>query len=205
MTSQKFSSATCLLLVFTWWSPPPAVAATVEGMRFAERVQPDPAIELRLCSAELLRYKRIFRGYVAALYLEDCGLRAKPLADVPRRLELAYFWAIPGSAFGPAAEEVLERNLDADQLARIREPLRRFHAAFRDVEPGDRYALAYLPGRGIELLLNDTRLVLETDTEFARAYFGIWLGADPLDSGLRDRLLRAPSLTPPLDSAAGNG
>ena len=91
------------VLVTALFVPAAAGAAKVHGVRFEERVTTGSGASLDLCAAELLRYKRIFRGYVAALYLEDCERRAEALADVPRRLELSYFWSIPGSMFGTAA------------------------------------------------------------------------------------------------------
>ena len=57
------------------------------------------------------------------------------------------------------------------------------------MEPGDRYALTYLPGEGTELAKNGVRLALVPGEEFAEAYFGIWLGEAPLDRNLRDQLL----------------
>jgi hypothetical protein len=182
------------VLMLALLSPLAAGAAEVHGVRFQQNLTVESETSLDLCAAELLRYKRIFRGYVAALYLEDCALRATPLADVPRRLELSYFWSISGSMFGSAAENVLERSLTPAELAVLRERLEALHAAYRDVEPGDRYALTYVPGTGTELSFNGAPLVTVPGADFARAYFAIWLGEDPLDSGLRDRLLGAPAL-----------
>lgn len=54
---------------------------------------------------------------------------------------------------------------------------------------GDRGTLTYLPGRGTELTLNGRPLALIEGADFARAYFDIWLGPDPIDAGLRDALL----------------
>jgi hypothetical protein len=177
------------LLTLLALAPVHADAATVQGVRFEDRVVLGEDASLDLCAAELLRYKRIFRGYVAALYLEDCGRRDAVLADAPRRLELSYFWSIPGSLFGSAAEEVLARNLSPAELAALRDRLEALHAKYRDVDPGDRYALTYRPGVGTELSWNGNPLVTVPGEDFARAYFAIWLGDEPLDADLRDRLL----------------
>ncbi len=58
------------------------------------------------------------------------------------------------------------------------------------MKPGDRYSLTYLPGEGTELAKNGVPLALVPGEDFARAYFGIWLGEDPLDRDLRDQLLK---------------
>jgi chalcone isomerase-like protein len=59
------------------------------------------------------------------------------------------------------------------------------------VSPGDRYALTYVPDVGTELRLNEESLATIPGEDFAEAYFGIWLGDQPLDEGLRDKLLGA--------------
>ncbi|MEM8963704.1 MAG: chalcone isomerase family protein [Acidobacteriota bacterium] len=182
----------------------PLSAETIEseGVAFAKQTEPRPGTSLQLCSAELLRYKVVFRGYVAALYLEDCSLRDDPLADIPKRLELSYFWDIPGEKFGPAGRDILAKNVSKTELATLTERLDTFDNAYRDIEKGDRYTLTYLPGVGTELAHNGESLVTVPGADFGRAYFSIWLGDDPLDQRLCDRLLESPALTPPVTRVA---
>ena len=70
-----------------------------------------------------------------------------------------------------------------------RPSLDRINALYRDVKPGDRYSLTYLPGRGTELALNGEPLGLIAGSDFASAYFSIWLGPKPLDAALKAQLL----------------
>ncbi len=164
-------------------------AATIEKVEFDERVAAGERV-LSLHSVGLLRYRLLFKGYVAALYLEDGTAPADVLEDVPKRLELEYFWSIPGEKFGPVAESALERSLDAQSLERLRPRIEALHEKYQDVKPGDRYAITYSPGEGTELAKNGVRLALIPGEDFARAYFGIWLGENPLDRKLRDKLLK---------------
>ena len=76
------------------------------------------------------------------------------------------------------------------ELERLRGRLERLNAAYRDVKPGDRYALTYLPGRGTELSLNGSPLTVIEGADFAAAYFGIWLGRRPIDEKLKRELLK---------------
>lgn len=161
----------------------------VEGVPFSETYR-DARVSLRLHNAALLRYKVIFRAYVAGLYLPEGADPASVLGEVPKRLEIQYFWAIPADDIGKAGEEVLARNVDAATLSSLRARLERIRAAYRDVKPGDRYALTYRPGSGTELSFNGTPLLLIEGDDFAAAYFSIWLGKQPLDQGLKDNLLR---------------
>ncbi len=161
----------------------------VEGVSFDETYR-DARVSLRLHNAALLRYRVVFRAYVAGLYLPEGADPASVLGEIPKRLEIQYFWAIPAGDIGKAGEEVLSRNVDAATLSSLRSRLDRIRAAYRDVKPGDRYALTYLPGSGTELSFNGTPLVRIEGDDFAAAYFSIWLGKRPLDQGLKDNLLK---------------
>jgi len=181
-----------LALAFALLGSLPAAALEVEGVAFAERVTTgDGGAELRLHGAGLLRYRLVFRAYVAALYLpEDVAASAALASDVPRRLEISYFWAIDGEDFGRAADELLARQLDPAELLALRERIDLLHSAYRPVRPGERYSLTYTPGLGTELALDGEPLALIPGADFASAYFGIWLGErEPLDADLRTRLL----------------
>jgi Chalcone isomerase-like len=68
-----------------------ASAATIEDVTFAERVDAG-GTELALSGLGLLRYRVVFKAYVAALYLEPGSDPERVLEDVPKRLEIEYFW-----------------------------------------------------------------------------------------------------------------
>lgn len=178
------------LLLAALLAAPGAAAATTEvaGERFADRIGADEA-GLDLCSAHLFRWKRIVKAYVAALYLRDCSVLPERPQEMPQRLELAYQRGFSAPQFAEAADTVLERSFPPRVLDPLRERIARLHAAYRAVETGDRYALTWRPGVGTELALNGEPLVVVPGADFAAAYFAIWLGADPADKGLRDRLL----------------
>lgn len=163
-------------------------ALTVQNVSFAERVRAGDST-LVLHNAALLRYLKVIKAYVAAVYLPEGVLPESVLADVPKRLEISYLVAIKGPDFGRGAEPVLRRNLTAEQLVRLRSRIDRLNAIYRDVQPGDRYALTYLPGRGTELSLNGKPLTVIEGADFAEAYFGIWLGRKPIDEKLKRDLL----------------
>jgi len=177
-----------MILLLIASAPRSGSAAEIEGVQFAERYQRDD-VTLALHCVGLLRYKVLFKGYVAGLYL-DAGVAAEEaLADVPKRLELSYFWAIKGSDFGKAGDEILARNVDPDTLARLRPRLEQMNALYETVKPGDRYALTYVPGIGTELALNGRSKGIIPGADFAAAYFRIWLGDQSIDTALRDQLL----------------
>jgi hypothetical protein len=166
----------------------PSAAAELEGVRFADQYR-SGNVAMRLGCVGLLRYKLIIKAYVAALYLGEGSASGDVFADVPKRLELSYFWGIRSSDFGKAGDEILARNVDARTFEALRPRLDRMNALYRDVKPGDRYSLTYVPGVGTELALNGSPLGVIDGADFGAAYFRIWLGDQPIDLKLRDQLL----------------
>ncbi len=169
-----------------------ARAAEIEGVRFIDQLSVG-ASELRLHGTGLLRYRVFIKGYVAALYLgESFAGEATPrsvLADVPRRLEIEYFWAIPADKFADATVEGISRGTGPAAFERLRRSIDRINQLYEDVEAGDRYALTYVPGIGTELALNGRRLGVVEGADFSAALFAIWIGDEPLDESLRRQLL----------------
>lgn len=166
---------------------PPALAGEIEGVVFTDTYRAANT-ELKLDCLGLLRYRVFFKAYVAGLYLPDGVAPGRALEDVPKRLELSYFWNIVGAEFGKSADGILRRNVDGAAIAAVRSRLDLLHSWYVDVQPGDRYALTYVPGTGTELALNDRPLGTIEGADFAAAYFSIWLGPRPIDESLKDQL-----------------
>lgn len=181
-----------LLLVLALAPAPAPAAVEVEGVRFADTVVVgDERLDLR--GASLLRWRIVVKAYAAALYLPPDAASSDVLADVPRRLEIEYFWPVAAEDFGRAADALLAERLAPDRLASLRSRLDELHASYEPVEPGDRYTLTYRPGRGTELARNGRALASIPGADFAEAYFGLWLGPEPIDARLREALLGGPS------------
>ncbi|MBV5319164.1 MAG: chalcone isomerase family protein, partial [Desulfobulbaceae bacterium] len=98
-----------LLFTLLVVQPINAAALTVEDIAFEESVSIDNK-QIPIRGAALLRWLKIFKVYVAALYLPENGSPNDVLADIPKRLEISYLVSIPGPDFGKGAEAILERN-----------------------------------------------------------------------------------------------
>lgn len=177
-----------LLAALIAFAPAARASVQVEGVRFPGLVEAGDA-GLRLHGGALLKWF-LFKVYVAALYLPEGVPAERALEDVPKRLEFTYLVDIAGKDFGPAGEKILRQNVPEEEMESLRGRLDRIGAAYRDIDPGDRYALTYLPGRGTELSMNGEPLAFIEGADFARAYFSIWLGERPLDRGFKRDLLR---------------
>lgn len=163
-------------------------AAQIEGVRFEPSVTVGSRT-LDLNGYGLLRYKVLLKAYVAALYLERETKPADVLGDVPKRLEIEYFWGISAADFASATNDRIAANVSPTELAAIRPAIDRLNSLYRDVQPGDRYALTYLPEVGTTLSLNGVSLGTVSERNLGRAVFSIWLGNAPLDTDLKTALL----------------
>ena len=118
-----------------------AAALTAEEVTFPDTISIENK-QIPLGSAALLRWLSIFKVNVAALYLPEMETPQNVLAeDIPKRLEISYLVSIDGPDFGKGAEAILGRNISADDLARLRTHIDKLNAVYRNVKPGDRYAL----------------------------------------------------------------
>ena len=179
---------TTLILILTASAAPVGAAAVIEGIAFQETYRAG-ATELQLKGTGLLRYMIFIKAYVGAFYMLPGETPQNALGATPRRLELEYFHAIAAADFAEATTQKINDNVSPESMALLEGRLETFNAMYRDVRPGDRYALTYLPGRGTELSLNGQSLGRIPGDDFATAVFAIWLGQSPIDKTFRDHLL----------------
>ncbi len=71
----------------------------------------------------------------------------------------------------------------------MRSGIRRLNGWVTDVDEGDRMMFTYIPGTGLQVVVNGRRKGTIEGDDFARAFFNIWLGSNPPNSGLKRGLL----------------
>ena len=163
-------------------------AVEIEGVTFENSYRANDTL-LQLRGYGLLRYLVFIKAYVGAFYMLPQEDAARALGPTPRRLELSYLHAISAVDIAEATRKKIAENVTPQTLEAIAERLERFNGLYRDVQPGDRYALTYLPGKGTALSLNGALLGRIQGEDFAAAVFAIWLGPAPIDEGFRETLL----------------
>jgi len=184
------SAALVAVIVFSILSGVSAApqAATLEGVTFSREVRAgESTLALRGCG--LLRYMVFIKAYVAAFYLPESIRSEDALGDIPKHLEIEYFHGITAQDFAKATSSSISRNVSLMTFQRLKPKIDEFNALYRDVKPGDRYALTYIPGRGTTLSWNGQPLGTVAGEDFAVGLFDIWLGPNPLDSDLKRLLL----------------
>ena len=58
-----------------------------------------------------------------------------------------------------------------------------------EIAKGDYYDIVYSPGEGVEVHKNGNLKAKISDPEFKQALWGIWLGNDPVDKNLKEKML----------------
>jgi len=160
----------------------------VEGVVFETSIA-RKGVYLDLVGAGLLRYRVVFKAYVASLYLERGAPASRVFMDIPKRIEIEYFHAISAQGFIKATRAGIEANVSPSVRERLSSRIDALDRTYRDVQPSDRYAFTYFPGHGSELTLNNEVIGVFEGLDFANAIFSIWIGANPLDRGLKRSLL----------------
>ena len=162
-------------------------AAKIDGAFFNESLTVNNTT-LKLTGTGLLRYWG-FKAYVGAFYLEEGVSIDEALSDRAKRIELQYKRSIKGKDFGPATDKSIAKNIDPATVRRLRPRIDYHNSLYEDVQPGDRYALTYIPGRGTELALNGVPKGMIEGADFAAAVFSIWLGPKPLNQSFKKQIL----------------
>lgn len=170
-----------------------AFALEVEGVKLEDKVQVEKS-ELQLNGAGL-RSIFFIRIYVAALYLESKKTTTESvLADKgAKRVELHVVVGEVGRArFMKAFREVIEKNQDETQLARLQGRMDAFEKMFdsvKTVNRGDIIMLDWLPGAATRISYNGRELGRVEGEDFYQALLSIWIGEHPVMDSLKKEML----------------
>lgn len=139
-----------------------------------------------------INYLGIFKVYDAELYTEPQLQSSAVLSkDSSRCLILRYDLDLSADDIIKGANTVLKRQNSQEVLDKTSIYINALHDSYTNVQSGDSYTLCYDAASSItRLLFNDEEVVSINSAEFARIYFGIWLGSkEPISDSLRDNLL----------------
>ncbi|RZU00650.1 chalcone isomerase family protein [Rivibacter subsaxonicus] len=126
--------------------------------------------------------------YDARLWVAPGHPSGTDYAGHPLALELEYARALDGARI---AERSIEEMRRAGALpdAQAGGWLTAMKQCFPDVKPGDRITGLQRPGEPTRFFVNGELACELADPEFARRFFGIWLGPDSSQPALRSALL----------------
>lgn len=104
-------------------------------------------------------------------------------------LTIEYGLSVSAERFEKMSRDLLEENWPEEVLAANREGIDIFCGWLRAVEKGDRYAIYWLPGKGLTLALNGEVQGSLASEEASAIVLSLWLGRASVSESQRDELL----------------
>ena len=156
-------------------------------------------IDLRGTALQLngagIRYKAIFKVYVAGLYLgKKAGTPQEAYAAPgPKRLSITLLRDIDSDTLNKSMTEGFDNNTPADEVARLTPGLVRILQAFADqkkLHAGDNFTIDWIPDTGTILSIKGVpQGEPMKGNDLFNALIRLWLGPRPADTKLKDTLL----------------
>lgn len=170
-----------------------AAAAELAGVKLEETARVADQ-DLKLNGAGV-RYKAIFKVYVAGLYIPEKKITTKDVLALPgsRRIHIVMLRDVSSEEFGRAFLAGIHQNIDKAEKTRIVSQLLRFGEIFASVpelKKGDVLTTDWVPGTGTVMQVNGKRIADPLpDIAFYNALLKIWLGDKPVDPKLKQAML----------------
>lgn len=170
-----------------------AGAAEVAGVKLDEIARVGNQ-ELKLNGAGI-RYKAIFKVYVAGLYLPEKKTTVPDVLASPgaRRVTIAMLRDISNEELGRGFMSGIQQNSDRNEKVKLIMQLQKFgeiFASIPELKKGDVLTTDWIPGSGTVIHLNGKKVSdVLPDLGFYNAILRIWLGEKPVDTRLKPALL----------------
>ena len=162
-------------------------------------VKLDESVDVRGSKLQLngagIRYKAIFKVYVAALYVGKKVATPEEFyaATGPKRMSITMLRDIDSNELGKAFTKGFEENAAKGEMSKLIPGLVRMGQVFADQKKlvaGDNFTTDWIPGTGTVITVKGkTQGEPFKEPEFFNALMRIWLGNNPADWKLKDALL----------------
>lgn len=142
-----------------------------------------------------IRYKAIFKVYVAALYLEKKAATPDEVyaAQGPKRISVTLLREIDSNELGKSFTKAFEENSPKSEMSRLIPGLLKMGQIFSDQKKmlaGENFTIDWVPGSGTVISVKGKPQGEPIkEVEFFNAMTRIWLGPQPADWKLKDALL----------------
>jgi hypothetical protein len=170
-----------------------ALAIEVAGVKLDETAHVANA-DLKLNGAGI-RYKAIFKVYVAGLYLKEKKTTPSDILGLagPKRVTLVMLRDLSNEDFGRGFMSGIQQNTDKSEKTKLVSQFLRFGEMFASVpelKKGDIMICDWVPGIGTVVSLNGKKMGEPyPDVAFYNAILRIWLGEKPIDITLKTALM----------------
>lgn len=171
----------------------PSFAMEIAGVKLAdtERIANQ---DLKLNGAGI-RYKAIFKVYVAGLYLSDKKMTVPDVLAVPgaKRVTIVMLRDIGNEELGRGFMSGIQQNTDKAEKSKLVMQLQKFGEMFAtipELKKGDTLTTDWVPESGTLVHLNGKKVGdVIPDAAFYNALLRIWLGEKPVDTKLKRAML----------------
>lgn len=140
-----------------------------------------------------VNYLHFIKVYEANLFVKPDTPQSVILDQrTSRCLVLKYAVSLSAADIIAGAEAILKKQHSQEELEKVQPNINTIHNAYTNVQNGDSYALCYDSAlQETTLLFNEEEVATTVSANFARIYFGIWLGdANVIDTSLKNDLLK---------------
>lgn len=142
-------------------------------------------------------YKRwwFIKEYVAALYLDDTATSTAQAVVVPgpKRIALYMLRSISDQQFASDLTDEIIANSSSSDVSGLDSKITHFQHLLSSVNKGGEVDFDYIPGQGVRVSIDGKARGTIKGAGFERALLRVWLGDDPVDRGLKKKLLAASS------------
>ncbi|MFW5901635.1 MAG: chalcone isomerase family protein, partial [Thermodesulfobacteriota bacterium] len=134
--------------------------------------------------------------YIAALYLKQPEKNWREVvekrAPMAIRLQVTQAFFATSTRIRNTIEKGFQNNLPDGDVTPIKEKMQAFMDCFKgEIHTGDVFVIRYIPDQGTMVLKNDAFQGVMPGHGFKETVFGIWLGKEPAQASLKQRLLAA--------------
>ena len=163
----------CLLVLFT-------------GMSFANDHLPS-AIDHNGESYAKCNDYFVIKVVAIGWYAQDCQQYDSVMASNNKIIRFHYFKDVEASFFQESAAEYFLKNLKSeDQKSAMKTILTQFNDAYTNISSGEYFDLIHFQNQTLSLVKNGDVLTTTENSAFARLYFNIWFGQQPVVKRLKE-------------------
>jgi len=181
-----------MLLIVSMLLALPAQSRELADVEFADVIAAPISDKQLKLNGLGIRYKFVFKIYIAALYLEQPAHEVNAiLSDLGAKRILMHFLydEVSKEKLIDAWQNGFKNNLSKDELKRFDAQIRQFNNMFETVQRNDVVQIDFLPGQGTRVMIKGQDKGLIADDGFYPALLKIWLGHDPVSDDLKQALL----------------
>lgn len=132
-----------------------------------------------------------FDKYVAALYLSNpTSIAAVAVsANEPKAIALTMLADMSKEDFIDSLNDSFKNSAPEGSGAALQSKWNKFTSFFTDLQSHDKVIIGYIPGEGTGVTINGQPRGTVSGEKFNRVIMGMWLGDNPIDGDLKNKLI----------------